>query len=548
MANSTLTEEATTSVRLQPITASTAALAATSLALPFPLERIPSGPQSEQRISLNEASMHSTISDISYPTISGLRTIAIITTVSGITMLNSTGNGLLTIGLPTIAEDLEFPSSLELWPASVYSLACGSVLLFNGQLSDELGARKVFIWGCSFYAVFTLACGLATDYIQLIAFRALQGMAIAACFPSAVGILSSSFDVGSTARNLGFAILGAGQPLGFAIGLTLSGIFIEQLSWRWSFFLSAILNLFVVVLGWWALPKSPMHDHVKIREVLPTLDIVGLLLCCSCFGCFFYVLAVTANDPAAFCAAQNIAIFCIAIALAPVLVLWERRRERKDQYCILPLAIWRNTSFLAICAAVFMVWGAFNGTQFFITLLMQNVQGISPIQASLRFLPMVVTGTIANLSSGYLVSRVNSFILALGGSLLTLSAPILMANADLDSSYWTYIFPSLCLLPIAADVLFTISNLAITGIFPAKTQALAGGMFNTVAQLGNAVGLAVSSVVASAVTKSKLKSSPTAKLDGYQASFYLCFAACVTSCLIIGMGMRKLGKVGLKRD
>src|ERR1700744_2634076 len=75
------------------------------------------------------------LSDISYPHFSGLRVVAIITSVSGVTILNSLGNGLLTIGLPTIVKDINIPESLQLWPASVYSLACGCFLLFNGQLS-----------------------------------------------------------------------------------------------------------------------------------------------------------------------------------------------------------------------------------------------------------------------------------------------------------------------------------------------------------------------------------------------------------------------------
>jgi MFS family permease len=74
----------------------------------------------------------------------------------------------------------------------------------------------------------------------------MQGISIAACLPSAVEILSHSFPRCAT-RNLGFAILGAGQPVGFTSGMVLSGVFISKLSWRWVFYCSAIVNLLVIV-------------------------------------------------------------------------------------------------------------------------------------------------------------------------------------------------------------------------------------------------------------------------------------------------------------
>src|SRR5271170_6737813 len=135
-------------------------------------------------------------------------------------------------------------------PSSVYSLACGCFLLFTGQMADVLGSRKVFLSGCFLYATFTLASGLSQTPVQLILFRALQGLSIAACLPSAVGILSLSFPTGAT-RNLGFAVLGAGQPVGFVWGMVLSGLFIWKLGWRWAFFCCG-----GVILGFWGAARG----------------------------------------------------------------------------------------------------------------------------------------------------------------------------------------------------------------------------------------------------------------------------------------------------
>jgi MFS family permease len=107
-------------------------------------------------------------------------------------------------------------------------------------------------------------------------------------------------------------------------------------------------------------------------------------------------------------------------------------------------------------------------------------------------------------------------------------------------------------LRLFVDLLFSISNVVITNSFPPMDQALAGGIFNTVSQLGNSIGLAVTAIVASAVTSTagnEEGTTPTqATLDGYRAAFWTRFAAAIVSCFISTIGLRKSGKVGLKRE
>lgn len=105
--------------------------------------------------------------------------------------------------------------------------------------------------------------------------------------------------------------------------------------------------------------------------------------------------------------------------------------------------------------------------------------------------------------------------------------------------------------PTGADSLFTISNLLITSVFPAKTQALAGGVFNTISQIGKSVGLALVAVIASTVTANSKytdKGSPEALLEGYKATFWFCFATIIGTIAICLWGLRGIGKVGHKRD
>ena len=98
-------------------------------------------------------------------------------------------------------------------------------------------------------------------------------------------------------------------------------------------------------------------------------------------------------------------------------------------------------------------------------------------------------------------------------------------------------------------VLFTVSNLVISDAYPAGVQSLAGGVFNEVAQFGNAVGLAVTAAIAASVTEhSKSGDHAEALLQGYRASFWTIFAATGLVLVVVSFGLREGGLVGKKED
>lgn len=248
---------------------------------------------------------------------------------------------------------------------------------------------------------------------------------------------------------------------------------------------------------------------------------------------------------------ENIVLVAIAGLLVPAFILWVGRQERLGRPAIIPNSVWRKTEFSSICVTVFLTWAMFNAFGYWCTLYLQELQGISAIQTSLRFLPLVVVGFLTNLAAGLLVDKVHAAVLVVVGCIFSAASPLLFAVLSPNWIYWAAAFPAMCFSPISSDLLFNVSNLVITATFASDGQALAGGVFNTVTQLGNSVGLAVTAVLASAVQKSAMERGETedeARLTGYRAAFWLCFAAAVVSCFTASFGLRKSGKVGLKKD
>lgn len=254
----------------------------------------------------------------------------------------------------------------------------------------------------------------------------------------------------------------------------------------------------------------------------------------------------------------NITLLTIAVLLVPAFPLWMARQTRLNRPAMIPNSLWRRAEFTAICLSVFLTWAWFNAYGYWTTLLFQDHQHISALSTSLRFLPLVVAGVLTNVAAGLLVDKVSANVLVLVASLLSALSPALLATPSLDTgNYFPAIFIAMVLSPISSDILFNVSNLVITNIFSAETQALAGGVFNTLSQLGNSVGLAMTSIVASAIAARRYEvgdgeeaksTHAEATLEGYRAAFWCCFAAALCSCAISVWGLRRSGKVGLKRD
>lgn len=179
----------------------------------------------------------------------------------------------------------------------------------------------------------------------------------------------------------------------------------------------------------------------------------------------------------------------------------------------------------------------------------QEVQHLSALQASIRILPSVVVGIILNFTTGLFVDKVPALWIVVVSSVLSAVAPLLMAVVQPQWTYWANAFLAQVLMPISCDALFTVGLIIITDMFPDDTQALAGGVFNTASQFGGAVGLAIMQIISTLVTKDNHTMGETrALLAGYKASFWAMFGFMLLCGVVGAMGLRKTGRVGLKRD
>ena len=319
---------------------------------------------------------------------STLRTFLTIFTPSFVGFIASFTNGIITVGLPSIARSIALERSLYLWPSSVYGLTSGAALLIAGSVADIVGARSVELTGITFLGVFTLACGFAQTGGQLVAFRALQGVALALHLPASVAIITGAVPSGR-ARNLGFACLGFSQPLGFAVGLVLSGVMIERAGWRLGFYVTGGCTLGVAAAAIWTLPKLPSQNQDGVialwKKVGKEIDWVGGMISSGGLAILAYVLAyvvpihrltpieltahsIISADLASIRSAETASLLVVSILLLCAFPVWMHYRERRGKTALVPNKLWNSLPFASTCIMVALSYGVMNSIELFSSL------------------------------------------------------------------------------------------------------------------------------------------------------------------------------------
>ncbi|KAI4831994.1 MFS general substrate transporter [Aureobasidium sp. EXF-8845] len=480
------------------------------------------------------------------------RAIIVITQLISVQLFSSFCNGVIVVGLPSIASSLHMQGSLLLWPTSVFYLTAGACLMLAGSIADVIGTRPMILTSSALLAISAACCGVSRNGAELIAFRGLQGISNAIAVPASVSIISTRVQDGQP-RNIGFSCLGFAAPLGFLLGLVLGGVFVDGVGWRPAFYLVAAASCATGCVGVFVLPKDekPKTWNCVKKQLRNEIDWVGTIISSTGLVTLSYALATLSADVDNIKTAKTIALLVIGLATVPTFVVWMNHQVKNNCPALIPNSFWRDFSFTSICIMILFNTAVTNGMEVFASLFFQQVQGLSALGASIRILPSLITAVLTNISTGYFVNRMSVVWMVLIACGLSALSPVLMATINPQWPYWYMAFFAQLLQGICFNVLFTVGLLIISAIFPPHTQALGGAVFNTCAQLGTSIGLTITSVISDSRTAASSyedKTSPQALMTGYRAVFWALFAwMLVVLCAGVG-GLRKVGKIGVKRD
>ena len=193
---------------------------------------------------------------------------------------------------------------------------------------------------------------------------------------------------------------------------------------------------------------------------------------------------------------------------------------------------------------------SFTCSCFWIALYLQRVLVLSPLKTGLYLIPQAISGLIVNLIAAFALSRVDNRILMFLGSISYVLCTVLFALMSSTSSYWAFIFPGLIISVVGADLHYNVANMYVLSSMDKELQSTAGGVFNTVLQLGTGIGLGITTAVWNSVTgeKGEVRSGVADAVElemmerGYRAVFWtLCGFAGLS---IVGQWSLDLGRQG----
>jgi len=470
-----------------------------------------------------------------------------ITLACTLAMVNNVMSGAsISIALPSIGVDLNISQSELQWLVSSYALTSGCFLLLFGRLADLFGRKKMFLLGSLWSLAWAIGSGLAPNAISLNIMRALHGMGSAATVPSAIGILAHEFPP-SRARSVAFATFSAGAPLGGAIGFVIGGVMTEyaSIAWRGVFYVSAGIAAITMIAAALAIHKDKPSEE-KDRRV----DWIGAAISTVALVLLTFALAQSSSAKDGWRTPYIPVVLVISVLLLGCFVAWEWYIEtRANRPPLMSLRLWSraNGKFAVVQAVVFFDWSCFTTWVFFVTLYYQEYRKISPIGTTVRLIPMAVSGLLCNLIVALFVGRVSGTALITFGCFFTAMASLLFAVIVPSATYWAFGFPAAAIVVFGADFMFATGSLFIAKIALPHEQSVAGGVFNTINQLGTAFGLAIASVVSDTVRRKALRESgdePDALLRGYRAAFWTCCGFGLVALALTLVFLRGIGIVG----
>jgi len=393
---------------------------------------------------------------------------------SGMAFLDGT---VVNVALPHIGADLGGGVAGLQWTINAYTLTLASLILLGGSLGDRFGRKRVFAIGVVWFAVASLACGIAPNIESLVAARGFQGIGGALLTPGSLAILQSSFRQQDRMRAIG-AWSGLGGIAG-AAGPFVGGYLVQSVGWRWVFLLNLPLAVAVAMIATRHVPESrdPQAAH--------SLDLLGAVLGAVGLGGLTYGL-IAWQQKGIGSVAVLLALACGVGGLAAF--VW---RERSARDPMLPLGIFSSRVFTATNLVTFAVYAALSVIFFFLVLTLQVVAGFSPIAAGSALLPVTVLMLLLSSRMGALSTRIGPRIPMTVGPLLSALASLLLVRVGSDASYVVDVLPAVSLFGLGLS--FTVAPLTATVLAaaPDRHAGIASGVNNAVARVAGLLAIAV---------------------------------------------------------
>ncbi|ROV99571.1 hypothetical protein VPNG_07726 [Cytospora leucostoma] len=431
-------------------------------------------------------------------------------------------------GTIVITESLKHSLSLSAsgttWITASSGLTAGVFFLPLAHIADRCPhiSRRTFLLGSlALFSIVTGLTALCQDGIVLDVMLGLAGVIAAAQLPIMSGLLTSIYAVPSTRLHCIFTLFLAGGNFIAVVfgGISFGIVATSAKSWRASFVYIAVLFVIILVLAVLTIPDLPKDkpysesmdqcpdeqyallgtEHVgamkrneikaDYKSIAKSIDWLGLHFLLTGVGCFSVGLTQAPEDN--WQSPWIVVMFIYSAMCVFGFYFWESYTDTP----MVPRAIWQNCSLLLTLISTLCLSMSFFSTLFWVSFFMQEVQGLSSLQVSIRLLPQAVTGLLLSPMIGWWMHKIPNQFILFAAALCQMGASVLLLFLREHSNYFTYVFPSLILSTLSIDWVRNVGAQFIANVLPLTDQIAGAAILQIVTRLGIPLGMGITTVI-----------------------------------------------------
>ncbi|HWM11063.1 MAG TPA: MDR family MFS transporter [Solirubrobacteraceae bacterium] len=434
-------------------------------------------------------------------------------------LLASLDQTIVATALPTIVGDLGGLDQLS-WVVTAYLLGATVTMPLWGRASDVYGRKPLFMAAIVVFLAGSALSGLAGSLGQLIAFRALQGTGAGGLMTLAMALVAELVSPRERGRYQGYIQMVF--VLASVAGPLLGGVFADQLSWRWVFYVN-------LPIGAAALALTATSLHLPARREPARVDYAGGALLAAALTCVLLFMTWGGREYA-WGSTEIAGLAAAAVLLGAAFVA----RERRAPEPILPLRLLREPVFVVVSAALFLTMLAFFAVIVFMPIFLQVVEGASATESGLLLLPMLLGATVSTALAGRAIARSGRYKAFPVAGLALMTAGLLGLSQIGTGTSTATVGLLLALFGVGFGLVTQVLTVAVQNAVDRRDLGVATASANLFRSLGGSVGVALFGTVFA----SRLGTSDVERLQSVDAAEV---ASALHTVFLIGAPVALLG-------